>query len=272
MNLGFTLNTSQRRAMLVVVGLVVLSRVGMSFAMDALNIHLKKESVPIRRALADVPRILGQWEAVGDDQRLSEEFIEELGTDQFLTRSYEHGDGRFLQLHLAYYTGMIDAVPHVPDRCLVATGGFDLEQLPENLPLDIGQPSWRQIDESWFEVGIKDPLTGRSADVYIPSGNLSLRTSSFVRADQPGTVLWGGYFFVANGNFASTPESVKRLAFDPSQKMAYYCKVQLVTQMKRRQNRSEFVDASREFLELLMPYLMRSLPDWRSISAALESP
>ena len=272
MNLGLTLHSSQRRAMLVVVGLVVLSRVGMSFAMDALNIHLKKESVPIRRALADVPRILGQWEAVGDDQRLSEEFIEELGTDQFLTRSYEHADGRFLQLHLAYYTGMIDAVPHVPDRCLVATGGFDLEQLPENLPLDIGQPSWEKIDESWFQVGIEDPLTGRIADVYIPSGNLSLRTSSFVRADQPGTVLWGGYFFVANGDFASTPESVKRLAFDPSQKFAYYCKVQLVTQMKRRQDRSEFVDASREFLELLMPYLMRSLPDWRSISAALESP
>ena len=109
MSLGIRLHQSQRRAMLVVVGLVVVSRVGMSFAMDALNIHLKKEPVAIRRGLADVPRILGQWEAVGDDQRLSEEFIEELGTDQFLTRSYEHTDGRFLQLHLAYYTGMIDA-------------------------------------------------------------------------------------------------------------------------------------------------------------------
>ena len=113
MSLGIRLHQSQRRAMLVVVGLVVVSRVGMSFAMDALNIHLKKEPVAIRRGLADVPRILGQWEAVGDDQRLSEEFIEELGTDQFLTRSYEHTDGRFLQLHLAYYTGMIDAVPHL---------------------------------------------------------------------------------------------------------------------------------------------------------------
>ena len=271
MSLGIRLHQSQRRAMLVVVGLVVVSRVGMSFAMDALNIHLKKEPVAIRRGLADVPRILGQWEAVGDDQRLSEEFIEELGTDQFLTRSYEHTDGRFLQLHLAYYTGMIDAVPHVPDRCLVATGGFDLEQLPENLPLNIKQPTWNKIDDFWFEVGIEDPLTGRVADVFIPTDDLSLRTSSFIRSDQPGTVLWGGYFFVANGKFAATPESVKRLAFDPSQKMAYYCKVQLVTQLKRRQDRSEFVDASREFLELLMPYLMRSLPDWRSLSAASES-
>ena len=81
-----------------------------------------------------------------------------------------------------------------------------------------------------------------------------------------GTSLW------QTVNFAATPESVKSLAFDPSQKMAYYCKVQLVTQLKRREARSEFVDASREFLELLMPYLMRSLPDWRSLTAALESP
>jgi len=272
MTIRFMLHRSQRRAILVALGIVIFSRVGMSFAMDALNIHLKKEPVPIRRALADVPRILGQWEAVGDDQRLSKEFIEELGTDQFLTRSYEHADGRFLQLHLAYYTGMIDAVPHVPDRCLVATGGFDLEQLPENLPLDLNQSNWKKINESWFEVGIEDPLTGRLADVSIPADDLSLRTSSFTRSDQPGTVLWGGYFFVANGKFAATPESVKSLAFDPSQKMAYYCKVQLVTQLKRREARSEFVDASREFLELLMPYLMRSLPDWRSLTAALESP
>ena len=109
------------------------------------------------------------------------------------------------------------------------------------------------------------------ADVSIPANDLSLRTSSFTRSDQPGIVLWGGYFFVANGKFAATPESVKSLAFDPSQKMAYYCKVQLVTQLKRREDRSEFVNASREFLELLLPYLMRSLPDWRSLTADLET-
>lgn len=271
MILSVKLRPAQRRAMLIVVGLVGFSRLGMSVAMDALNIYMKKEPVPVRRALADVPRVLGQWEAIGDDQRLSEEFIEELGTDQFLTRSYEDRRGRFLQLHLAYYTGMIDAVPHVPDRCLVATGGFDLDQLPENLPLDVDQSNWNQIDDSWFEVAIEDPLTGRNAEVYLPTGELSLRTSSFVRSDQPGTVLWGGYFFVANGKFAATPESVKSLAFNPSQKMAYYCKVQLVTQMKRRQDRSEFVDASQEFLEVLLPYLMRSLPDWRTLTADLES-
>ena len=56
----------------------------------------------------------------------------------------------------------------------MATGGFDLEQLP--VPLDIGQPNWRQIDDSWFEVGIEDPLTGRTADVYIPV-DLALRTT-----------------------------------------------------------------------------------------------
>ena len=78
MNFALNIRPAHRRAILIVVGLVGLSRVGMSFAMDALNIYLKKEPVPIRRALADVPRVLGQWEAVGDDQRLSEEFMKSL--------------------------------------------------------------------------------------------------------------------------------------------------------------------------------------------------
>ena len=70
--------------------------------------------------------------------------------------------------------------------------GFDLDQMPENLPLNIDQSNWEKIDDSWFEVGIEDPLTGRIAEVHLPRGDLSLRTSSFVRPDQPGTVLWEG--------------------------------------------------------------------------------
>ena len=84
MNLGFTLNTSQRRAMLVVVGLVVLSRVGMSFAMDALNIHLKKESVPIRRALAD-----GHGEVASDADRAREVLVRVWARPRHRASGYE---------------------------------------------------------------------------------------------------------------------------------------------------------------------------------------
>ena len=45
---------------------------------------LKKESVPVRRALADVPRILGQWEAIGDDQRLWKNSSKSLALISFL--------------------------------------------------------------------------------------------------------------------------------------------------------------------------------------------
>ena len=85
MNFALNIRPAHRRAILIVVGLVGLSRVGMSFAMDALNIYLKK-GAPCQSDVLwqDVPRVLGQWEAVGDDQRLSEEFIEELGTDPVL--------------------------------------------------------------------------------------------------------------------------------------------------------------------------------------------
>ena len=99
---------------------------------------------------------------------------------------------------------MIDAVPHVPLIVVwLRLGALIWIKLPENLPLNIDQSNWEKIDDTWFEVGIEDPLTGRIADIHLPSGNLSLRTSSFVRPDQPGTVLWGGLFFVANGKFAA---------------------------------------------------------------------
>ena len=68
MTIRFMLHRSQRRAILVALGIVIFSRVGMSFAMDALNIHLKKEPVPIRRALADFDFLGLQGRSSSDHQ------------------------------------------------------------------------------------------------------------------------------------------------------------------------------------------------------------
>src|SRR5207253_2412975 len=63
------------------------------------------------------------------DQEELPAVVEELGTENFVTRVYAEklptgstGRPRILQLHAAYYTGTIDTVPHVPDRCFVGAG------------------------------------------------------------------------------------------------------------------------------------------------------
>ena len=64
-------------------------------------------------------------QAFGDDVVLDTAQVEELGTDRYLNRTYArdgHPDNGWIALHIAYYTGMIDAVPHIPDRCYEGAG------------------------------------------------------------------------------------------------------------------------------------------------------
>ena len=85
---------------------------------------------------------------VGEDIRFDEAGVEALGTDLYLSRTYRHRDSELpqVQLHLAYYTGQVDAIPHVPDRCMVAGGYIPLTPEPFTLDVDVDQSSWR-VDE-----------------------------------------------------------------------------------------------------------------------------
>ena len=105
--------------------------------MRALNVYLKKEPVPLRSHFDSIAATLGAWDMVGESRKFSAEVIEELGTALYLDRRYvdtESPDKRWMSVHIAYYTGMIDAVPHVPDRCTGATGDGPASRLPVSAP------------------------------------------------------------------------------------------------------------------------------------------
>ncbi len=261
-------------AFIVATFLLGFSGVGFRYAVNALNVFLEKEAVPLRDNLANVSRTLGNWQKVGQDARLDEAMLETLNTEEYLSRSYaidgESSNG-VLQLHLAYYTGFIDAVPHVPDRCFEA-GGLRKQGLPDNYPLEVDKSQWRESDPdqhqdstSFPQVIYAHPVTGQPITVHMPAGDFSLRVTEFQRIDQQDVKIFAGYFFIANGETTATPERLKFLAFDPTERYAYYLKVQYTMFGDKDFSKEEFISDCADFTGHLLPELMRCLPDWYEV-------
>lgn len=89
-------------------------------------------------------------------------------------------------MHIAYYTGMIDTVPHVPERCWGAAGLVML-----------GEPQQRtqKLDQSQFnlqsgpiqpgsglrytQATIKELVTRKDVTVNLPLGEMKMTASIF---------------------------------------------------------------------------------------------
>ena len=109
-----------RVAYVSLLSILVIGAVTIPIAIAQLEIYLRKESVPLRRTLNTIDDDLGPWDrAIGKDGKPKQdsifgaEMIEGLGTDLYLDRFLANGDIQ-INVHVAYYTGMIDDVPHVP--------------------------------------------------------------------------------------------------------------------------------------------------------------
>jgi len=271
-----------RLALILACLTLVIGGAGFTVAVQWLNVYLKKKPVPMRQHFDNISLKLGPWEAIAEAPKLSKEMVEELGTDKYLDRQYAiNGEPRqgALNLHLAYYTGMIDAVPHVPDRCLVGAG-LNITVPPHNVPLPLARDGWRVDGEvlsratgqPYQYVTYVDSITRRVQTVRMPQGEFRLRTVEFSDKKDPGRRIFGGYFFIANGRVTPTPEGVKKLAFIKSEEYAYYCKVQLTMSGSNRQfGEEEFVRAAADFVGALLPELMRCLPDWSEIEAQVAA-
>jgi len=262
-----------------VVACVTLAACNLSFraAVQNLNVHLEKQPVELQRSLAMISKRLGPWEVPrhSTDRKLEAAIVEELGTDVYLDRTYAlQGDparGR-IDLHISYYTGMIDAVPHVADRCFRA-GGLNQDTLPANLALNIPTDTWRPDAEHVNQATGKryqlyttvDRITGEPQTVRMPIGEVMLRTTEFSQPDYPDLRIYAGYTFIANGLTTPQPEAVRALAFDLSNEYAYYCKVQLTSYGGTDFDQNAFVERGSAFMEHLLPELMRCLPDWAEV-------
>ncbi len=257
------------------VVLLALSAVVFQFGVYSLNIYLHKNPVYPRKNFSVLPTQLDDWKRDGDDVRLDAAGVEALGTELYLNRAYHSADKSLppILLHIAYYTGQVDAVPHVPDRCMVAGGFAPLTPEPITLSLDIDQSTW--IDDPDHSVdGIpyqifpgQNDRTEQEETIRMPFGDFELRTTEFSHPQLGDDRVFAGYFFVANGKTTAYPERIRLLAFDRSSQYAYYCKVQFTMRGKHDFTTEQFVEAISDFTTSMLPSIMKCLPDWSEVTA-----
>ncbi len=258
---------------------LIASAIGFRATVSSLNFYLRKEAVPLRESLDTIPTKVGQWKRVGIDSRLGETMVESLGTRFYLDRQYAI-DGNpangVLALHIAYYTGMVDAVPHVPERCWGAAG-FQMVNQPVKRLISIDRSKWDLVSgptnmatgEIYPSAPVVDPVTRREESVYLPIGETEMSVTVFQDDAKPDFRLVGGYLFIANARLTSSPYVVKTYAFDLTSRYSYYCKVQCSMVVKGGDQQVEkWAELTTDFLSELLPTLMRRLPDWTLIEAS----
>ncbi len=266
-------------ALVVTAVTLMVCGVGFRFAARAAEAYFAKQPVDLRHPLTRIPRQLGPWRSTGPDVTLTVEVEESLGTSSYLDRVYERegvdGESEVVSVHIPYYTGLIDAVPHVADRCLTA-GGWVITSLPVNLDLPVDRSSWRQDPQRVnLDTGKPYPvvtfqdrvLTGRMHTVRMPIGEFRLRTTEFRDGTNPDVRIYAGYFFVANGQTTPVPEGVRVLAFNLKTKYAYFAKIQFTMYVPEQMTKEEFAEVVSELATELLPELMLCLPDWSEIES-----
>lgn len=277
------LDRTTRLAFVVVAMALAASALGFRAVIWTLNVYVHKDPVPLRGNLRSIPEKLGPWMKMGSDIEMTAEVREAMGTDLYLDRVYAlQGDESLgtLYVHVPYYTGMIDTVPHVPERCGVASGWVVAEQT-RLISLPVSKESWplssivnHASGERYPVISKTDPVTGRSDPVYMPIGDYTFLATEFQHPDKPGLRMLAGYFFIANGRIAASAQQVQALAFNLTDRHAYYCKVQFSTMVSDtssdRWNR--FAELSGDLLDQLLPELMQRLPSWPEWEARSEEP
>jgi hypothetical protein len=266
---------------LAAAAVLLVSAAGFNAAAQYLQVHFRKQAVPLPvRALDDkvegVPaKIAGRWLQVGDDQPLNADVEHALGTKQYVTRVYvdlkakrapseaalvaardakdvgplledlrRNSPEALIHAHVTYYTGLVDTVAHIPDRCMVADGyqpaGSERRDGPaayaDGKPRDLG-----------FRFITFEDISGRS------------RVTRNV-----------AYLFHVNGKYTDDPLGVRAELQKLWERYGYYAKIELMTESPGKADaaaRERSAKAMGEFLADLVPEVERRLPDWQQVNA-----
>lgn len=268
-------------ATLLAVMLVIAG--GISAYIRVKDVHLQK--IPIypanNRQVSALPTQTPSWRQLGGDEIMGAELVETLGTTNYVSRRYlrtreqEQRNPVVLDLHAAYYTGMIDTVPHVPERCFVG-GGLQQSESSRVVALPMETSSWRadpSVPEQFagaagtiYSVRLSnDPAMTDAPGIRVrlprgigPDTPFEFRASEFIN---PGKgKVFAGYFFIANGGTKANANDVRQLAFNLEDDYAYFLKVQVSG--SGFDTFDEFARYSGELLGEMIGEIMRCVPDW----------
>ncbi|MEO1277893.1 MAG: exosortase-associated EpsI family protein [Planctomycetota bacterium] len=263
------------------VAIVILGTSGavLGISIRALGLYLQKSPIYPRTGLEirELPAESVNWRRVGPDRFESPEIEVTLGTTNYVTRTYEEknpAEGeppRQIDVHVAYYTGSIDTVPHIPERCFVG-GGMQIGSGTRVVDLGLDSSGWlpmRDAPESMqgrsytktLARGVYSNRPGQRVLLPMDPGEMQLRVTEFEIPGRPS--LYAGYFFIVNGEHRSSAEGVRLLAFDLKTDYAYYLKVQFNSQ--RVESPEELAEVAADLLDDILGELMLCVPDWSEV-------
>ncbi len=272
--------SSARVAFVIALGALVVGVASLQGMVRALKATLIKIPIEAKYKLPSIPEELPSWKRIGADEQMSEEMVTELGTENYISRAYmeknppEGQSPILLSLHMTYYTGMVDTVPHIPDQCLVAAGwsiAGSTGVRPLNLDQEIGE--WRlerDVAGRVFSARLGPDSKVPNTRINLPrdADKLSIRVNPYTEP-KSNKSLFAGYYFIANGGHCDNAEDVRLLAFQLQDTYAYYLKVQISTSSVETEE--EYVAACRKLLSELLPEIMLCAPDWVELQRGLST-
>jgi hypothetical protein len=277
----------KRPSFLIVFLVLLTGAIGLNAATTAFKLFFRKEALPLRakEGLEALPEHLGKWVCVPEVHTMDADTAHELGTEMYVFRDYVNtgalgGDGKpvatpeevlalkglspadrahelnkirvknnnaVLSLAITYYTGKVDTVPHVPERCYVADGFLPTTHL--TLKWHLG-----------------DYAPGDAREVPVRFIDFEDQTT---RGQQNRCVT---YFFHANGKYEEDPNQVRLRLQHLTEKYAYFAKIEVMTLLPPRPgalegdplkegDRKAASLAMQQFLTTSLPEVEKLLPD-----------
>ena len=267
----------------VAVLLLGTAAVTLNFATGFLQLHFKKRAVPMAVSAFDAPdgfpSKVGAWVQVSTDTPLDPDTEHILGTKQYVNRIYVDSralDPRELDamkqlptsersrvlnalahtrpeaviyLGLYYYTGLVDTVAHIPDRCYIADG-YDVSNYQTKMDQKLGTyPDGRDRVISFRYINFEDQ-TGQQRE----SKNVA-------------------YLFHVNGHYESDPLGVRRSLQNLFEQYGYYAKIELMTVSPSSAGdpsggqtaQANSLTAMEDFFNAALPDFERCMPDWEKL-------
>ncbi|RMD61582.1 MAG: exosortase-associated EpsI family protein [Planctomycetota bacterium] len=278
------MNRDQRqRAWATAFAVVLLGAAagGFSTVLRAAKIQLTKLPIHPQSGLTfpSLPTETVSWTRYGPERPpLDAEALEQLGTNNYISRMYvrkrplnpQHPVR--LDLHCAYYTGTIDTVPHIPERCFVG-GGLARSAGPFILPVPLDASRFTPDPTTPLGTDHEPVLRARTAEgrrVRLPRGieRLQMRVTEFLTPQ--GETVYSGYFFLANGGVVASANRVRELAFRLQDTYAYYAKVQITS--ADVDSPEELTRHAAAFLDEMLPYILLRVPDWIDVEQGRYPP
>lgn len=269
---------------IVAVVLLSVAAATLNSATEFLQLHFRKRAVPMRVAALDgpdgIPAVLGHWlqitrdtpldpdtehvlgtkqyikdrayldmRVVGSDERQTLKAMSEQDRDAELQRIAEENPTAVIHLGVFYYTGLVDTVAHIPERCYIADG-YDVTTSQTRSDVNFGQyPDGRDRVVSYRFINFEDQ-TGQRRE----SRNVA-------------------YLFHVNGHYESAPLGVRRSLENLFEPYGYYAKIELMTASPSRSGdpaggqaaQARTLAAYDDFLNALLPQFERCMPDWQKL-------